>query len=92
MKENQIQKVMNHVVTIENRKKIMLTGIIEVISSTDKTVIAKTQTHLIYINGEILRIGKLNLEDNVLIVDGEINDLRYVVKNKSKNFFKRLIK
>ncbi len=85
------QKVLNHSVTIDNRKKLMVTGITEVISSTDKTVITKTQTHLININGLGLRIAKLNLEENVLIVEGEINEFKYVIKNKPKNIFKRMI-
>ena len=92
MKENQVLKTLNHVINIDNRKKIMLTGIVEVVSSTDKSVIARTQTNLININGEGLRIAKLNLEENVLIVEGEIIEFKYVVKNKSKSFFKRLIK
>ena len=92
MKENIVQKTLNHTVTLDNRKKIMLTGIVEVLSSTEKTVITRTQTHLINICGENLRIEKLNLEENVLVVEGEINEFKYVVKNKSKNIFKRLFK
>ena len=92
MKENQLVKTLNHTIMVDNRKKIMLTGIIEVVSSTDKSVITKTETHLINVNGEGLRISKLNLEENVLILEGEINEFKYVIKNKSKNIFKRLIK
>ena len=92
MRENQTTKILNHIVTIDNRRKIMLTGVIEVVSSTDKTVITKTQTHSININGEGLRIDKLNLDENILIIEGSINELKYVVKNKSKNIFKRLLK
>ena len=91
MKENENLKTLNHVVTLDNRKKLMLTGVIEVVSSTDKTVTAKTQTHTININGETLRIAKLNLEESVLVVEGEINEFKYVVKNKSRNIFKRMI-
>ena len=92
MKENQDLKTLNNNITLDNRKKIMVTGIVEVVSSTDKTVITKTQTHLIYINGNLLRIAKLNLEENVLIVEGEINEIKYVVKNQTKSLFKRLFK
>ena len=92
MKEKEIiqEKLLNHTVSIDNRKKLMVTGIIEVVSSTDKSVIAKTQTHLININGDSLRIGKLNLEENVLIVEGTIDEFKYIIKSKSKNFFKRM--
>ena len=92
MKESLSQSKLKHMVTLDNRKKIILTGIVEVISSTDKTVLTKTDTHLICINGEGLRIAKLNLEENILIVDGDINEFKYNVKSRTKNIFKRLIK
>ena len=92
MKENQNVKLSNHIVTIDNRKKIVLTDIVEVISSTDKTVNAKTQNNLLNINGEGLRIEKLNLDERLLVVEGIIHEFKYVIKNKTKSFFKRLIK
>jgi len=90
MKES--EKLLNHIVTIDNRRKIMITGVIEVVSSTDKTVVFKTQSHIVNINGDALRIGKLSLEENILIVEGEINEFKYLIKGKAKNIFKRLIK
>ena len=84
------EEISNHIVTIENNRKIMLTGIVEVVSATDKTIIAKTQNKTLNINGYNLRVSKLNPEENLLIIEGEINELKYIVKAKSKNFFKRI--
>jgi len=84
------EEILNHIVTIENNRKIMLTGIVEVVSATDKTIIAKTQNKTLNINGYNLRVSKLNPEENLLIIEGEINELKYIVKAKSKNFFKRI--
>lgn len=92
MKENISTKTLNHTVSIDNRKKTLITGVVEVLSSTDKALLAKTQTHVISVVGENLRINKLNLDENVLIIDGEVNELKYSIKNKAKNIFKRLIK
>lgn len=89
MKENE-KNVINHVVTIDNRKKIMITSIVEVISATNKTVIAKTQQKTLYINGSNLRVEKLNPEESLLIVSGEIDELKYLNKSPSKSFFKRI--
>lgn len=87
-----VEKISNHMVTIENRKRMMLTGIVEVVSATDKAIVAKTADKQVNISGLELRVNKLNLEEGLLIVDGEINDLKYNTLSGGKSFFKRLFK
>lgn len=81
----------NHMVTIDNNKKAIITGIVEVVSSTDRAVVAKTSTSLFQISGVGLRVSKLDLESAILHIDGEINKLEYN-KNIAKGLFKRLFK
>ena len=38
---------------------------------------------------KVLRI--FNLEESIFVVEGEINGFKYVIKNKSKSFFKRML-
>lgn len=90
--ENIETKQMQHMVTIDNRKRIMLTGIFEVVSSQDKTVICKTSGKIVYISGKELRVSKLTLEDGTLIVDGEIDGLSYKDSSSGKSFLKRVFK
>ena len=82
----------NHIVTIDNRKKIMLTAIVEVVSATDKTIVAKTNQKTINIIGEGLRVSKLNLEEGLLIIDGIIDNFKYVDSVAGKGFFKKVFK
>jgi len=92
MEKNEKQEVQtSHMVTIDCRKRIMLTGIIEVVSSLDKTVICKIANRLVYILGQNLRVSKLSLEEGLLIVDGEIDGLKYA-ESSGKSFFKRIFK
>lgn len=92
MEKNEKQEIQTtHMVTIDCRKRIMLTGIIEVVSSLDKTVICKIANRLIYIFGSSLRVSKLSLEEGTLIVDGEIDGLKYT-ENSGKSFFKKIFK
>ena len=87
-----IEKTFSHVVTLDNRKKMMLTGIIEVISATEKSIIARTEQKTINIVGSNLRVGKLNLEEGLLIIEGEIDSFKYVENSGSKSFFKKVFK
>ncbi len=81
-----------HQVTIDNRKRIMLSGILEVVSSQDKAVVCKIAGKVVYIFGKELRVSKLSLEEGTLIVDGEIDGLSYKDAQSSKSFFKRIFK
>ena len=81
-----------HMVTIDCRKRIMLTGILEVVSSIDKSVICKIQGMIVNITGSDLRVSKLNLEEGLLIIDGEIDGLKYQDATSGKSFLKRIFK
>ncbi len=81
-----------HTLTMENRKKLLLGGIVEVVSSLDKTIIAKTAENTLTISGSGLRVTKLSLEDGTLIIDGTIDDIKYSGLSSSKSFFKRIFK
>lgn len=82
---------LNHLVTVDNNKKAIITGVVEVVSSTDKAVVAKTSSCLFQLSGEGLRVSKLDLESAILHVEGTINRLEYN-KNIAKGIFKRLFK
>jgi len=83
---------LNHAITINNNKKAEITGVVEVISSTDKCVIARTSETMFQITGNNLRVSKLVLEDSICNVEGEIYKLEYNKDLKKKNLFKRLFK
>lgn len=82
----------SHSVTLERRKRLMVTGVLEVLSATDKCVIIRIKDSLIYTTGNNLRVAKLVLEEGILVVDGEVEGFKYQAKVQGKNFFKRLFK
>ena len=88
--EQQI-KTSNHSITIDNNKRAIISGVVEVVSSTDKSVVAKTDTLTFQLLGEGLRVSKLDLSDKVCHVEGEIYKLEYN-RNGGKSFMKRLFK
>ena len=81
-----------HSVTLENKKRMLITGVAEVVSQIDKSVIAKTDKNTLTITGAQLRVSKLNLEEGVLIVEGEIDGFKYGDLSGGKGFFRRILK
>ena len=82
----------SHCITLEKRKRMMVTGVLEVLSATDKNVIIRIKDSLIYTTGNNLRVAKLILEEGLLIIDGEVEGFKYQAKMQGKNIFKRLFK
>ena len=82
----------SHSVTLERRKRMMVTGVLEVLSATDKCVIIRIKDSVIYTTGTNLRVAKLVLEEGLLIVDGDVESFKYQSKVQGKSFLKRLFK
>ncbi len=66
---------------LENREKLSISGVLDVLSFDDQIVILETELGLLTVKGEDLRINKLSLDTAEVIVDGEIYNLGYSEKN-----------
>jgi len=86
------EKKSNHIITIDNNQKAIITGVVEVISSTDKAVVARTDISTFQLLGENLRVSKLVLEEKLCHVEGNIYKLEYNKSVQKKNIIKRLFK
>ena len=71
-------------IILENREKLTVTGVIDVLSFDDQIVIVETQLGLLTIKGEELRINKLSIDSLEVIVEGEIFNLGYSDANINK--------
>lgn len=77
---------------LENREKLSISGVIDVLSFDDQVVIVETELGLLTVKGENLRINKLSIDTSEVVVEGEIFNLSYsendLEKNKSSIFGK----
>lgn len=64
-------------VLIENRKKLSISGVLDVLSFDDQIVIVDTDLGMLTIKGEDLRINKLSLDSTEVIINGTINNINY---------------
>jgi sporulation protein YabP len=94
MEEKKVIKPKNQTLLLENREKLSVTGVIDVESFNDQSIVAITDMGVLIIHGSELHINKLNLESNELIVEGDIFSLEYSdgETGKSKSFFGKMFK
>lgn len=62
---------------LENRKKLSVSGVNDVLSFDDQVVMIDTDLGLLTVKGENLRVNKLSLDTAEVIVEGEISSLSY---------------
>ena len=82
-------------IILENREKLSISGVLDVLSFDDQIVILETELGLLTVKGDNLRINKLSLDTAEVIVDGEIYNLGYSEKDttqKSNGFLGKIFR
>jgi len=82
-----------HNLILEGRKKLSISGVSDVDSFDDQTVVVYTDLGELCVRGQNLHIGKLSIESGELSVEGEVSSLVYTDQQKnSGGFFSKLFK
>lgn len=69
-----------HSLHIENRAHMALTGIEDVISFDERSVVLASTLGVLTIDGEDLHIIKMNVDSKELGIEGKINGISYIDK------------
>jgi sporulation protein YabP len=80
---------------LENRKKLALTGVVEVISFNETVIMLNTNLGSMTIKGEGLRMNKLDVQNGEVMIVGTINSCVYSgveVKRDNESILKKLFK
>lgn len=80
---------------LENRGKLSISGVLDVLSFDDQIVIIETELGLLTVKGEDLRINKLSIDTSEVVVEGDIYNMGYSEKEmdkKSTSFLSKIFK
>ena len=75
---------MRHSIYIEERQRISISGVLDVLSFDEENIYAETELGMLHIAGTSLHVNKLNLDLGDLAVDGEIAGVEYSDTSFSK--------
>lgn len=76
MSENRMNKP--HLLTLDNRKVLTLTGVEDVSGFDEQTINVKLGDASLVVKGTGLHISKLSLESGDVVIDGTISSLQYL--------------
>ena len=82
----------NHNVIIENRKKFTFTGVKDVLSFDDETIMLETELGRLAIKGANLKISGFDNGTTDLSGEGRIHAVIYTEKKKNGSFLSRLFR
>jgi sporulation protein YabP len=80
---------------LDNRKKLSLSGVVEVISFNDENIILNTNLGTLTIKGEGLKMNKLDVQNGEVMITGIVNSCIYTtneVKKDKDSIISRLFK
>jgi len=89
------KKVIRHAISLDKRESMLVTGVKDVISFDEVSVIAETEMGIIVVRGINLHVKRINLEAGELSVTGEIDSFSYESPGgtrKGKSLVGRLFK
>lgn len=82
--------VLPHKLTLDGRSKLTMTGVTEVVSFDDSTVILKTDMGQLVVQGKQLQLKTLSLDGGQVAVDGYVNAMIYEEPRRSGSLKSRL--
>ena len=66
-----------HTIQMEEREKIRIGGVLEVLSFDEEGIMMETTCGLLLLKGQGLHVGRLDLEAGEVTVDGMIESITY---------------
>ena len=83
---------MPHGLSLTERKKLTMTGALEVVGFDENCVIVKTTLGTLAVQGQQLQLKQLTLEGGNVAVEGEIESLQYEQRRAEGGWMSRLFR
>lgn len=80
-----------HAMTLKDRKHLSMTGVTEVVSFDESSVVLHTALGTLVIQGRDLQLKTLTLDGGQVVVDGSISALIYEEPRQSGGWLRRLL-
>ena len=90
MNDRELTETSAHCLSLENRRKMSLSGVTDVSGFNDNTVLLRTTLGKLAIQGEQLHIGRIDLDMGLLELEGKISELCYSDASPAAGFWQRL--
>ncbi len=88
--EKQPQAAKTHGISLEDRRRLDVTGVEDVESFDESLIVMNTSSGDLIVRGSGLHIGRISLDTGQLSVEGSISELSYEDKAPAGGFWQKL--
>ena len=81
----------SHSLTLEHRKKLTMSGVLEVLRFDDSAVVLRTELGILTVLGQGLRLNTLSTDGGQMAVTGEVTALSYEEPRSPGGWLRRLL-
>lgn len=92
MANEAIRQEAPHHISMENRARLSVTGVREVESFDEDSVVLHTTKGVLIIRGQSLHLQTLSIDGGQVAVDGMVDSMTYEEPQKQGGFFSRLFR
>ena len=78
-----------HKLTLNERRQLTMTGVSEVVSFDDVSVVLRTELGTLTVQGQDLQLKNLSLDGGQVAIDGTVSGLIYEEPRQTKNGWMR---
>lgn len=91
------RKMRMHSIVMEHRESLSATGVMDVLSFDEETIVTETELGVLIIQGNNLHVKTLNLENGNLQIEGDIINIGYedvisYTKGKTGTFLSKIFR
>lgn len=81
-----------HKLILDERNRLTMTGVTEVVSFDDDTIVLRTSLGMLVVQGSGLQLKTLSLESGQVAVDGRVSGLQYEEPRQEHSLWQRLLR
>ena len=85
------KKILPHKLTLNERRSLSVTGVTEVVSFDEQSVVLHTGLGTLIVQGKGLSLRQLTAEGGQVAVEGNVSSLVYEESRQAGGFFRRLL-
>lgn len=86
------ERQLPHKLTLNERSNLTMSGVTEVISFDEDSVVLRTGLGILTVHGQQLQLKNLSLDGGQVTVDGTVAALIYEEPRQERGFFGRLLR
>ncbi len=90
--ENKLKPKLPHSVILDDREKLTVSGVADVLSFDEQTIILRTSMGELTVRGEGLHISRLNTETGELNISGRVSAMAYTDERVKNGLISRMFR